>query len=142
MKVANGKRIGIAEGIAPSDSERPFAEAREVASSFSKSVSRVNAIKMATLRKVGELSDRAGAALLDAESMKLCRGEPSHFSCLWQGVQSEICVAGNQLGGGANETAPLKCCVVTGDALSEDGLDAFGEHETVSWNSQVSMASS
>ena len=135
MKVANGERVGIAEGVASSDSERPPAESREVAGSFGKCVGRVDAVEMAALRKIGELPDRAGAALLDAESMKLRRGEPSHFFRLWKGVQSEICIAGNRLGGGANETAPLQGRVVTGDALSEDGLDAFGEDETISWYS-------
>jgi hypothetical protein len=39
MKVANGERIGIAEGIASSDSERPSAESRDVASSVGKCMS-------------------------------------------------------------------------------------------------------
>ena len=81
MKVANGERVGIAEGVASSDSERPSAESREVASSVGKCVRRVNAIEMATMRKIGELSDRAAASFLDAESMKLRCGEPGH--CFW-----------------------------------------------------------
>lgn len=142
MKVANGERIGIAEGIAPSDSERPSAESRDVASSVGKCMSRVNAFKMATLRKIGELSDRAAAAFLDAESMKLRCGKPSHRFWIWKREESEICVAGNRFSGHVNETTPLQCCVMTGDSLSKDGLDALGEDEAVSCNSQVAMACS
>jgi hypothetical protein len=36
MKVADGERIGIAESVASSDSERPSAESGEVAGSFGK----------------------------------------------------------------------------------------------------------
>ena len=140
MKVTNGERIGIAEGIAPSDSERPSAESREVASSVGKCVSRVNAVEMATLRKIGELSDRAAASFLNTESMKLHCGEPGNCFWIWKREESEICVAGNLLSGHVNETTPLQCCVVTSDALTQNGLHALGEDETVSCDSQVAMA--
>jgi len=140
VKVANGERVGIAEGVASSDSERPSAESREVASSVGKCVRRVNAIEMATMRKIGELSDRAAASFLNTESMKLHCGEPGNCFWIWKREESEIRVAGNRLCGHVNETTPLQCCVVTSDALTQNGLHALGEDETVSCNSQVAMA--
>jgi hypothetical protein len=95
---------------------------------------------MATLRKIGELPNRAGTAFLDTESMKLRCGEPRHRFWIWKREESEIGVAGNRLGGDVNETTPLQCGIMPSDALPKDGLDALGEDASVSCNSQIAMA--